>query len=70
MPTWDDGPGPDYLPTRPGTQVTWTLDHRWPLCWICRALGRWPLWNARDHHMDKRHPEAALIYADGPDGPA
>jgi hypothetical protein len=68
MASWGDEPGDRQFKTdRPATHISW-IDTRWPTCWICRALGRWPLWNARDRHIDKRHPEAPTIYTDGPYG--
>lgn len=52
------GPGqPEmiFLPTKPATQIEWSTEHRWPVCWICRILGILRAWKTRNHHMDKRH---------------
>lgn len=34
----------DYLPTTPGTQMSWSVRMRRRPCWRCRLHLRWPPW--------------------------
>jgi hypothetical protein len=60
----------DYLPTSPATQMSWTADHMWSLCWVCRIMARARIWKLRDRHMGKRHQLPVLTYVPGPSGTA
>jgi hypothetical protein len=59
-------PDENYLRTTPGTQMEWSMPHRWSLCRICRIMARLRLWSLRDRHIRKRHTIWLLSYVDGP----